>query len=656
MGIYTLDIDIESGVIDVVRNRSGEKHWNVTPFLLPPNCPDCFVAVVTGFDPVSKEVDVRITLKNPTFLTGNDVRGIIFDFDPMTLLNPDAYTKLFGPGSINPFVAWITNADRAFYSMQIHDEDIIIHNPSWPAFPPFEFVIEASWPGHCKEPYEVSPLNIGVDLQSDGSNSVLVNVYVSDWQDDVESVTIDLTPIGGSFNVPMDNAGGGYYQKEITYISGPGEGYYPLLITATTAGDIPNKTTYNYATVHVVGLGNEFPVTFGDEERISFTSGQSFIWPKHALAVDSSGDPHVVWSDNDPDPLSHLFKVFYSKRNIFGAWQSPTVVGSVDVDVIYATICIDDDDVVHIVWEDQRAGQLATDIYYANSDSGFSTEDKLTDADPQVRYAFPRCAVDDGIIHLVWHDNRNDPGGADYDVYYMTYDPATGTTGDELVVEAQSGVFEGYPAIDIDAEGDPHVAYQQDNGTMQIFHKEKPYGTFGPAHMVANDVAYQPSIHCGNSPDEVFVTYFDYTDGSYCDVYVAISSNGGTNFNDTKVSTSDIEYQIHPDIAQGWNGDLYVIWAEEGYIDVDGIPGPDDINNDGVINQDDAVPHRTYFRQRIGTSWEPIITLVSGGNSSAFPQIAVDTSHFVHVSYMKWTIDVPYNNYELYYRRSLPWG
>jgi len=656
MGIYSLQIDIESNSVNIARDRNAEKHWNVTPMLIPPACPDCFVAAITGYDPVSKEVDVKLTLKNPTNLTGYDVRGIILDFGFLTLLNPDSYTKLFGPGDINPFIAWITGPDRSFASYQIHNEDITILNPNWPAFPAFSFVIDASWPGHCHDPYEVKPFNIGEDLQSDGSNSVLVNTVVHDWQDDIESVTIDLTPLGGPFGAPMTDVGGGYYQKEISYVSGPGEGYYPLLITATTSADVAFKSTYNYVTVHVVGGSSEFPVDFDDEERISFTDGQSFIWPKHALAVDSDGYPHVVWADNSPDPQSHLFKIYYSWRNASSVWSTPETIGSGDVDVIYATMCIDDSDVVHVVWEDQRPGELATDIYYANSDDGWDTEVLLTSATPQVRHAFPRCAYGDGLIHIVWHDNLNDLSGEDFDVRYMTYDPDTGTTDNEMDVAAETGVFEGYPSIGIDAEGDVHVAYQKYDGKMKIFHKEKPYGTFGSAHSVAANYAYQPSLYCGNSADEIYVTYYDYHDGTFCDIYVSISTNGGSSFDDTKVSTSNTEFQIHPDIAQGWNGDLYVIWAEEGYIDIDGEPGPDDLNNDGVINQDDAVPHRTYFRQRSGTSWDNEVTLVGGENSSAFPQIAVDTDDFVHVSYMKWTIDTPYDNYELYYRRSLPWG
>ena len=654
MGLYTIRIDAENLTVEAIRNREAEAHFNVTPYLLPPNCYDCFFVKILNVDPIAKNVNIRVTLKNPTNLSGYDVRGIILNFGGMTLLNPDSYTKLFGPGAINPFVAWIPNQDRIFYPMQVNYEDISIHNPIYPSFPAFEYLVEASWPGHCREPYEVHPFNVSGDLNSDGTNSVLVNCMVYDWQNNIASVTIDLTPIGGAFDVPMNDLGGSMWQKQITYISGPGEGYYSLLITATTSDAVVYNQTYHYAVVHVIGAGTEFPVEFGDEERVSFTSGASFMWPKHALAVDSSGLPHIVWSDNDPDPYSNIFKLYYSYRNASGLWQTPILVGSADVDAVYATMCIDEGNVVHIVWEDQRPGQLASDIYYTNSNSNFTNEVKLTTATPQVRRAFPRCAFGNGKVHIVWHDNRTNPGGDDYDVYYIPYDPNSGP-GTELAVEAQAGIYEGYPSIDLDSNGDIHVAYQEFNSVMQIFHREKSGSSFGTRHLVADNKAYQPAIRCGNNPNDVFVAFYDYSGGTFCSVYLSASNNGGTSFNKTKVSTVADEYQVHPDVLQAQTGDIYMVWAEEGYVDIDGIAGPDDLNKDGKIDQNDAVPHRVYFRQSMGLGLQPPIILTGNDEAAAFPQIDVGVDKFVHVGYMKWTLDTPYNNYEIYYRRSLPW-
>ncbi len=656
MAIYSIDIDIESNSVEVIRNRDSEPHWNVTSFLLPPNCNNCFTAAILNYDPVAKTVNVRVTLKNPTNLTGYDVRGIILDFGYMKLTNPDSYTKLFGPGAINPFIAWITNADRSFPALQVHYEEISIYNPAYPKFPAFTFVVDASWPNHCKEPYEVHPFDVTGDLQSDGSNSLLINCTAYDWQDNIESVTIDLTPIGGMFGVPMNDMGGNLYQTNITYVSGPGQGYYDLLITATTSDPVAYNQTYNYVTIHVVGPGTEFPIEFGKEERVSFTPGASFMWPKHAIATDSEGLPHIVWSDNDPDPYSNKFGLYYSYRNPSGIWQEPQIVGSSEVDAVYATICIDDDDVVHVIWEDQRAGQLASDIYYASSKFGFTGEVPLTSAEPGVRYAFPRCVYYNELLHLVWHDNHLDPEGDDYGVYYMTYNPDTGTPGSVITVEDQPDIYEGFPSIDVDLEGNIHVAYQQENETMQIYHKKKTGDSFGAASLVAGTDAYQPSINCGNNPNNVFVAYFDYSDATFCDVYLGMSTNGGMNFTTQKVSSDNAEYQVHPDVVQSQLGDIYVIWASEGYIDQDGTPGPDDLNGDEKIDENDAVPHLIYFRQRMGLAWQVPLTLTGDNGAAAFPQLALGTEHFVHAAYMKWTLDNPYNNYEIYYRRSLPFG
>ena len=273
-----------------------------------------------------------------------------------------------------------------------------------------------------------------------------------------------------------------------------------------------------------------------------------------------------------------------------------------------------------------------------------------------MRHAFPKCVYANGVIHIVWHDNRTNPGGEDFDVYYNTIDPDTGTPIGEKIVIATGGVYEGFASIDVDAEGDPHVAYQQMNATMQIFHKEMTGADFGSEHLVALESAFQPSIDCGISPDEVFIAYFDYSDGSFSDVHLAISTNGGLGFVPTKISSSETDYQIHPVVKQAANGDLYVAWAEEGFIDIDGEPGPDDLNGDGTIDQNDAVPHRSYFRQKMGPAWQFPIQLATGADATAFPQLAVGEDKFVHVAFMKWTVDQVYDNYDIFYRHSLPFN
>jgi hypothetical protein len=118
LGYYRLYVDAGAGSVEVIPSRTVEGHFNVKPYVLPPNCNDCVKTKVTG--PFQNNIlPVDVTLKNPTQIKGHDVRGILLSDDPDAYLaNPDNYTDLFDDGgdvNINPFKAFAdTVIDRSF--------------------------------------------------------------------------------------------------------------------------------------------------------------------------------------------------------------------------------------------------------------------------------------------------------------------------------------------------------------------------------------------------------------------------------------------------------------------------------------------------------------------------------------------------------------
>ena len=74
-------------------------------------------------------------------------------------------------------------------------------------------------------------------VANDGSATSLITVFVSDTSDtgisDVNTVEIDLTPIGGSANQLMSDDGGGYYSYGVTIPADTPDSPLTLVITAT---------------------------------------------------------------------------------------------------------------------------------------------------------------------------------------------------------------------------------------------------------------------------------------------------------------------------------------------------------------------------------------------------------------------------------------
>lgn len=113
-GAYNLAYDPESNEISAIPVRDLSMHVNVTGFVTAPACPDCLGLFIEGYNPVGWVYDIRVTLRNPTQLTGYDVRGTLLighDTETRKLINPDEYTKLFDnsdPADRNPFKAFAT--------------------------------------------------------------------------------------------------------------------------------------------------------------------------------------------------------------------------------------------------------------------------------------------------------------------------------------------------------------------------------------------------------------------------------------------------------------------------------------------------------------------------------------------------------------------
>jgi len=638
LGAWEIYIDLESGTVDAVPLRTAEVHVNVTPWLTPPKCYDCFLAKNLIYDPDTKIFSIDIGFKNPTNLTGFDIRGIVTQFGFMELLNPDGWTELFPliPGDRNPFVAYKTGiGQREFPGQTKQYENLVIYNPNFPTIPPFKYVVEASWPDNCKEPYEIIPVGVSGNLYADGSNSPLLQVYARDWQDNIESVIVDLSPIGGTTASLTENiAVPDLWEGPISCAPGTLIGEYELWIQATTSAPFDQTALmHNKTGVEVVDAPVPQIEVFNPPKLVASTQGESFIWPRHAISTGSDGQSHIVWVDNQPDPESVQFHVYYSQGS-GDIWSSPKQIDSAEGYAIYATIALDSSDNAHIVWEDQRDHVLGSDIYYASSIDNFASETILVTGDAGLRNVHPRLEIgNDDKKHLVWHSYEIiDISNYEYDVWYMS---GTDVWSAPEQVSAEIGISEAYPAVAPGPGGSAYVTWHSNAaGPNGIYFAKNFGGPFEAPVTVSLDDAYQPAIDV-DPTGKILIAYFDYLDGTFTDINLRISSDmGGTWGPPQLISESNDYYQYAPDVEASPDGDYHVAWHEE---DDMGIPG------------------NVLYREMLSTGdWQPITT-ISGG-LGAFPSMDSDLDGHIHIVYQLWTLYEPpgQNNYEIYYRDSVP--
>ena len=210
-GVWRMEFDEEAVEVRAVAVHAAEYHVDVTHFITPPQCPDCLELTVLEYSTQDGIFDIEASIRNPTALSGFDVRAIIrWQTGHIWIANPDDYTTLFDDGGtkmLNPFIAWvIEEEEREFLPSATHTREINFRFSETGHLTEVTFVVEASYPGHCTEPYEISDQSVSGTLI--GTAPVIVECVVSDWQDDVSGVTLYPEPLADdpiALNPAVDN-------------------------------------------------------------------------------------------------------------------------------------------------------------------------------------------------------------------------------------------------------------------------------------------------------------------------------------------------------------------------------------------------------------------------------------------------------------------
>jgi hypothetical protein len=274
----------------VAQVRSAGAHYDITKFLMPPSCSDCFNIHVTSLDWSTHEVTADVTVKNFTkALTGYDVRGIVYPLGNYILKNAYAYTLLHAPpGVLDPsgFRAFnSSDPDRSIGPGESSIETFVVGFPDGAKFIDIVFAVDACWPDHCPEAYDISGFEQS-DLDLVPGAQADVSVYVADWQNDTKKVTIDTDILGGT-EMQLTQVSGDLWAGPIANVLGIPPGEYPALITARDQVAVNNL--YQRVTLKVIDASDQEPPTWiSDVGIMDAQAGLDGILVKFGLATDPS--------------------------------------------------------------------------------------------------------------------------------------------------------------------------------------------------------------------------------------------------------------------------------------------------------------------------------------------------------------------------------
>ncbi len=247
--------------------------------------------------------------------------------------------------------------------------------------------------------------------------------------------------------------------------------------------------------------------TWTTGQRLTSNSGSS---RNPAIAVDSTANLHLVWEDQTPGN----WEIYYRKSTDGGtSWTTSQRLTLNLGQSRSPAIAVDSTGDLHVVWTDSTPGN--SEVYYKKSSDGgtsWITSQRLTfNSGYSVS---PAIAVDStGDLHVVWMDST--PGN--YEIYYSkgSNGGASWTARQRLTFNAGES---GAPAVAVDSTTDPHVVLLDDTpGNYEIYYKKgSKGGTSWAGQRLTWNSGYSgyPAIAVDSAGD-LHVVWADFTPGNY---------------------------------------------------------------------------------------------------------------------------------------------
>jgi BNR repeat-like domain len=248
--------------------------------------------------------------------------------------------------------------------------------------------------------------------------------------------------------------------------------------------------------------------TWTKSRRLTWTSGTSWV---PAIAVDSIGNLHMIWSDATPGK----FELYY-KRSIDGGttWSNGQRMTWTSGSSYDPALAIDPSNNMHVVWQDDTPGNR--EIYYAESTDGGATwtESKRLTLTSGLSW-FPVIAVtSSGKLHVAWSDDT--PGH--YEIYHKkSEDGGANWSASRRLTWTADPSYD--PFIAADSMGNIHVVWEKGTvGNYDIFYKKSTDGgaTWTTTQNLVSNWAdsHEPAIAVDTS-DNLHMVWVDCRSGNW---------------------------------------------------------------------------------------------------------------------------------------------
>ena len=220
---------------------------------------------------------------------------------------------------------------------------------------------------------------------------------------------------------------------------------------------------------------------------------------------------------------------------------------------------------VYCVWEDFRHGSANAEIYFKRSTnwgSTWSSDIRLTSASGHSRH--PSIAAHGSYVYIVWEDYR----AGNWEIYMRrseNYGASWSSSSAYYQRLTYNTALSGYPRVAVYDRKVYVVWHDYRAGNWEIYFKKSTDNAYhwGPDTRLTSNtkVSNYPSVAAYRN--FVYVVWHDNRPGQY-DIYFKRSTNNGASWGaDTRLTTNTAS-QGYPDVA-AWGYDVHVAWTDYRY-------------------------------------------------------------------------------------------
>jgi hypothetical protein len=303
-----------------------------------------------------------------------------------------------------------------------------------------------------------------------------------------------------------------------------------------------------------------------------------------AATAQDSGRIYIAWQDsrlysippvlgNEPKSYNIFFRTFQSRGGLgFGPEFQVSEYDSIDA-ATAPVVTVGDSSRVWIVYPKSKSNNTDEDLYYAiyNSSTRVMGVPQPLEVDPSFRSSLPSVAATrDGIVNVVWADNRN---GSKNQLFWKQFVPGSGWTAAQQIVFTPGTSIATTPSLRADWHGHLHLVWRDNrDGNSEIYYKEYVPGVGWDAvdtRLTVNASSQiEPQVDA-DPMDNAYVVWTDSRNGSGNPDIFYKERKGGSWASEIPLvyaatdTTNSVQH--FPAITHDGLGSTYVMWTDERF-------------------------------------------------------------------------------------------